>query len=245
MNPETTTRRRFLSTFSLGTAAALCSAWQTKVLASPPAIPPNVDRIRIRPSQYPVLAEPGGSLRLNYRRTENALTINRITADRFATLDSTCTHAGCQVGRFRTENGFMRCPCHGSQYDLEGRVFPDQPAPDDLTQFAHAYDAENDTLDIYIPGISLDVQALSLQIAENDTRSIALRLETSAFCTYEIYTRSTLDAAPQIAQFSLQPGGPFTQSQFNSPTSQPTTIYLPAPGDMGFFQLALVLRNAN
>lgn len=243
MNRTVTTRRGFLATFSLGTAVSLSSVWQARLLASAPAIPPNVDRLRIYPSQYPVLAGPGGSLRLKFRQIDNALTINRISADRFVALDSTCTHQGCEVGKFLTANGYMRCPCHGSRYDLEGRVFTNQPAADDLAQYAHAYDAENDTLDIFIPGISLDAQVLKHQTTASGQPVVALRIETSAYCTYEIHFRSTLDAAPQPAFFALEADGPFSLSQMRPDTNQIRTIYLPAPGDMGFFQLALILTN--
>lgn len=53
-----------------------------------------------------------------------------------------CTHLGCSpVDRFRPgpqpslpsdwEGGFL-CPCHGSTYDLAGRVFKNMPAPANL-----------------------------------------------------------------------------------------------------------------
>ena len=53
-----------------------------------------------------------------------------------------CTHLGCSPSpRFATggaegmpadwEGGFL-CPCHGSRFDLAGRVFKNQPDPDNL-----------------------------------------------------------------------------------------------------------------
>lgn len=53
-----------------------------------------------------------------------------------------CTHLGCSPSpRFAVggsegmgsdwEGGFL-CPCHGSHFDLAGRVFKNQPAPDNL-----------------------------------------------------------------------------------------------------------------
>jgi ubiquinol-cytochrome c reductase iron-sulfur subunit len=50
-----------------------------------------------------------------------------------------CTHLGCsptdkfQVGELGPdwEGGFF-CPCHGSKFDLAGRVFKNMPAPDNL-----------------------------------------------------------------------------------------------------------------
>lgn len=35
-------------------------------------------------------------------------------------LSSHCTHLGCKINK--TENGRLVCPCHGSEYDLEGKV---------------------------------------------------------------------------------------------------------------------------
>ncbi len=51
-----------------------------------------------------------------------------------------CTHLGCNpIGPFApgansmlgTEPGFV-CPCHGSTFDLAGRVYKNKPAPDNL-----------------------------------------------------------------------------------------------------------------
>ncbi len=33
-------------------------------------------------------------------------------------LSAHCTHLGCTINKF--ENGKLICPCHGSEYDLEG-----------------------------------------------------------------------------------------------------------------------------
>ena len=53
-----------------------------------------------------------------------------------------CTHLGCSPSsRFETGaqpglpsdwNGGFFCPCHGSTFDLAGRVFKNKPAPDNL-----------------------------------------------------------------------------------------------------------------
>lgn len=59
-----------------------------------------------------------------------------------------CTHLGC-VPTFRPEiapadlgpewRGGFYCPCHGSKFDLAGRVFKGVPAPTNLTIPRHAY----------------------------------------------------------------------------------------------------------
>ena len=58
-----------------------------------------------------------------------------------------CTHLGCSpVGpmaagsspQLSAEPGFL-CPCHGSTFDLAGRVFKNKPAPDNLEVPPHKY----------------------------------------------------------------------------------------------------------
>ncbi|ARU05952.1 ubiquinol-cytochrome c reductase iron-sulfur subunit [Comamonas serinivorans] len=60
-----------------------------------------------------------------------------------------CTHLGCSpVDKFTPgpqpslpadwEGGFL-CPCHGSTFDLAGRVFKNKPAPDNLEVPPHMY----------------------------------------------------------------------------------------------------------
>ncbi len=46
----------------------------------------------------------------------------------FSALSLVCTHLGCTVQQ--TSNGFQ-CPCHGSQYDAQGKVTRG-PAPNPL-----------------------------------------------------------------------------------------------------------------
>ena len=60
-----------------------------------------------------------------------------------------CTHLGCSpTPKFQAgaqpslpdnwEGGFL-CPCHGSTFDLAGRVFKNKPAPDNLQVPRHMY----------------------------------------------------------------------------------------------------------
>ncbi len=51
----------------------------------------------------------------------------------FRAFTSVCTHEGCDVDAFAT--GRIRCPCHGSQYDVSGQVVMG-PAPLPLRRFS-------------------------------------------------------------------------------------------------------------
>ena len=63
-------------------------------------------------------------------------------------VEAICTHLGCTPA-YRTEPGApdlgpewpagFYCPCHGSRYDLAGRVFKNVPAPLNLVVPPHVY----------------------------------------------------------------------------------------------------------
>jgi ubiquinol-cytochrome c reductase iron-sulfur subunit len=67
-----------------------------------------------------------------------------------------CTHLGCSPSdKFQTgaqaslpddwAGGFL-CPCHGSTFDMAGRVFKNKPAPDNLEVPPHMYLSETKLL---------------------------------------------------------------------------------------------------
>ena len=72
----------------------------------------------------------------------------RAIKDEFLVVVGICTHLGCSpVGKFAKqaeafdpnwEGGFY-CPCHGSLFDLAGRVYKNKPAPDNLVVPPHKY----------------------------------------------------------------------------------------------------------
>jgi ubiquinol-cytochrome c reductase iron-sulfur subunit len=77
-------------------------------------------------------------------------------------LSAVCTHLGCapkyypQLGvvDFDSEwQGGFFCPCHGSKFDLAGRVYAGVPAPDNLTVPPHYFKSD----DILVIGEDGDV----------------------------------------------------------------------------------------
>ena len=82
------------------------------------------------------------SLRTAYPTPEYAQNEWRSIKEEFLVVVGICTHLGCSpVDRLQTgpqpslpdnwEGGFF-CPCHGSTFDMAGRVFKNKPAPDNL-----------------------------------------------------------------------------------------------------------------
>lgn len=63
-----------------------------------------------------------------------------------------CTHLGCvpnyeSEGMEGVDHALFFCPCHGSKFDLAGRVFKSVPAPTNLIIPPHQY-LDNDVLEI-------------------------------------------------------------------------------------------------
>jgi ubiquinol-cytochrome c reductase iron-sulfur subunit len=78
--------------------------------------------------------------------------IYRSLEPELAVLVGLCTHLGC-VPSYRPEVapadlgedwlGGLFCPCHGSKYDMAGRVYPAQPAPLNLEVPPYRYEDES------------------------------------------------------------------------------------------------------
>ncbi len=90
------------------------------------------------------------SLRTAFPTPEYARNEFRSRKPEFLITVGICTHLGCNpVGPFGSgqnaqlgaDQGFL-CPCHGSTFDLAGRVFKNKPAPDNLVVPPHKYLSE-------------------------------------------------------------------------------------------------------
>ncbi len=75
---------------------------------------------------------------------------NRSIKDEVLILLGLCTHLGC-APKYRPEAGTITadwlggffCPCHGSKFDLAGRVYAGVPAPTNLEIPPHMYESDS------------------------------------------------------------------------------------------------------
>ena len=91
------------------------------------------------------LADPGSE---DSRQPDYAQNEHRSIRPAFLVLEGVCTHLGCApIERFEIgpadlgpgwQGGFF-CPCHGSTFDLAGRVFAGVPAPTNLPVPPYSY----------------------------------------------------------------------------------------------------------
>jgi ubiquinol-cytochrome c reductase iron-sulfur subunit len=107
------------------------------------------EQLAALPKLDPQLADPKslrnpGELTPPYARNEN----RSIKPEIFVTV-GICTHLGCspsdkfvpgpQPSLPSDWAGGFFCPCHGSTFDMAGRVYKDKPAPDNLEVPPHVY----------------------------------------------------------------------------------------------------------
>lgn len=89
------------------------------------------NRVRLALSELPKLAEPGGFVKVYPFGFAHPIVLFQNASGELFAISTTCTHAGCEVRKTKSK---FECPCHGSQYDLTGRVVRG-PAPANLTRF--------------------------------------------------------------------------------------------------------------
>ncbi|MBP6006863.1 MAG: ubiquinol-cytochrome c reductase iron-sulfur subunit [Rhodoferax sp.] len=95
------------------------------------------------------LVDPDSTRKPNDQAPAYARNATRSIKPEIAVLVGICTHLGCSPSeKFKTgaqpslpddwQGGFF-CPCHGSTFDLAGRVYKNKPAPDNLEVPPHMY----------------------------------------------------------------------------------------------------------
>ena len=68
------------------------------------------------------------------------------TGENIKIYSSTCTHLGCKINQ--EKNNKFICPCHGSQFSLNGEVIKG-PATKNLTQFNYSKDKKTGKIFVY------------------------------------------------------------------------------------------------
>ena len=104
------------------------------------------------PELDPMLADPNSAASIQPSYCQNA---TRSIKPQFLVAVGICTHLGC-APTYRPEvapadlgpewKGGFFCPCHGSRFDLAGRVYAGVPAPTNLVIPKHTYVSETTIL---------------------------------------------------------------------------------------------------
>ena len=169
MSEKKTNRRDFLftATYAVGAVGAGAVVWpmidqmnpdaSVKALAST-----EVDVSSVNPGKTITVLWRGKPVFIR-RRTENEINesrkvdINslrdpqsdedRVKKDEWLVVLGVCTHLGCvplgqKIGDGKGDYGGWFCPCHGSHYDISGRIRKG-PAPENLEVPPYSFVSEN------------------------------------------------------------------------------------------------------
>ena len=94
----------------------------------------------------PKLADPNSD---QIEELYKGLNASRSKSPEYSVFSGVCTHLGCAPKYFpeveskpwdATWNGGFFCPCHGSMFDIVGRVFKGMPAPTNLIVPPHMFE---------------------------------------------------------------------------------------------------------
>ena len=152
----------------VGAATPFVASWNPSAKAKAAGAPVRVDISKLQPGQQitvewrgkpvwivkrtpemlqalegdtDVLADPASEREQQPAYAQNAM---RSIKPEIAVLVGICTHLGCSPQYLPEvlpgeEIGGFFCPCHGSKFDLAGRVFAGVPAPTNLVVPPHSY----------------------------------------------------------------------------------------------------------
>jgi ubiquinol-cytochrome c reductase iron-sulfur subunit len=110
------------------------------------------ESVELLSSLNDVMADPTSEMDQQPEYCQNE---NRSIREEIAVIVGVCTHLGCSP-LYRPEmapadlgpdwKGGFYCPCHGSKYDLSGRVYKNMPAPKNLPIPPYRFVGDNTVL---------------------------------------------------------------------------------------------------
>lgn len=141
-NVKNLSRRDFIkkSTMSIIVGGAALTTLNLEAFAKAPAaraIKTTANDITVKLSENAALSKTGGTVKIN-----DEIMLVRKSDTEFLAIRTICTHKGCDV---ELEGNKFICPCHGSEFSLEGKVLS-PPAKTDLKIFETIFDSDKGTV---------------------------------------------------------------------------------------------------
>lgn len=247
---EMLNRREWVKCFALGWAAALTGGARSTLLAdiSPSANPANV--IELKVSDFPVLANAYGSVRLslfNQALAGGKMILSRAPGDVFYAVNAVCTHQGTIVEPYdNTEfTEAINCYNHGSRYAIDGVVLTPVedgagPIPQpNLAQFNTAY--ANGVVRVEVPSLGFKLNTVTMQSVVEGTKRLALNFTPRNGGIYRVKYTPDLVTAPVAVNFALTAGGVANTPQFMATSNSARSFWVDSTQDRGFYFIELVV----
>ncbi len=248
---EDRSRRRFIKTFVLGTASAIVAGqpWRGAFLAQAAPAGPDIGILKIRLSDYPSLQNQFGSVRIGLNPIDTAtqypagffypILVNRGVGNEFYALDTYCHHEGCVVPPYDEFDGRSTCPCHGSQYAIDGSLISEGPASGPLDRYHLTYDGD-ETLTIEVPFLGYSVTAIPIQ--NTNPPKLLLDFPTKEGVEYEVQFRQRMQDSWSVVPFSTSlDGAEETMSLIGN--GLPASAYVSRTRATGFYAVTIKVLN--
>lgn len=239
-------RRNFIKHFVVGTAFStiLGRKWFATVLAGCDPVAATGGILRVRLSDFPALQNDNGSVRLALNPFTDQgplgnfypVLVNRGTGSQFYALNSRCTHLSCVVPPFDAGFDASVCPCHGSQYRIDGTVIPGSDATVNLQQYTVSFDGAN-LLCIEIPTLKYSITGSAVATAVGSR--FRLQFSAKSRLTYQIVFRQSPSDPGSVVPFATTEGGTANSTEFTSVTATTVTVYVDRTAQAGFYSVAV------
>jgi Rieske Fe-S protein len=135
---------------------------------------------------FPALRTVGGSVRIVFQGVNQGegIMVTRATATSITAVSETCTHAACMVNMYNPTTQRFSCPCHGSEFDVTGRVLQG-PARINLTRFTVMFTSTNDFVQVDLPGLAVSVKDQQNDVPTTSTLAQNMPNPASGYTTIE------------------------------------------------------------
>lgn len=237
-------RRDVIKTIALGSAFSnvIGRSWSTPLVYDiRPLSEIQTGSLVIKLADFPELGKARGSVRVSTSPLDAPgqkqvglfapVIINRGDNNDFYVMSAECTHEGCTVRRMDAVSKVMVCPCHGSQYAMDGTVIHG-PALQSLRTLK--YTETDEAVQIEMPDVFYEI---STQKAEPSAR-VQISVLTFQGITYEVFFGESLSSAPQPVPFASTASGALNQTEFAG-IDDFANFFVERPGRFGFFQVAM------
>lgn len=97
----------------------------------------------------PALKAVGGVAHVDVPSLWLVVIVIRVQQEKMVSLSRVCPHGACEVV-YLPEPGILECPCHGSQFGIDGTLLKG-PAERPLTAYATRFDATSVTITSHFP----------------------------------------------------------------------------------------------
>lgn len=236
-------RRRFIRNFVVGTAVStfLGKGWLGTLLADCQPTQPGNGILQVDISDFPALANENGSVRLAFNPFTTGgpngafypILINRGANNQFYALSTQCQHLFCVVPTFNATVGASTCPCHGSQYGLDGRVIRG-PTVRPLIPYLNSLDGTR--LCIEIPNLGFSVTSAAVQTGVG--ARLQLKFATKSNVKYQVVFRKSLADFGAVIPFAATSDGGANATALTGNGSI-MTVYVDRTNDSGFYSITV------